>query len=98
MSNDNIVELKPNVSPEVQAELEKLRSENYRLKTKGQGQRIGETHMSLKVSQKGACSLYGIGRFPATLYKEQWVAILDNEQEIRQFLADHDAELKSKKA
>ena len=55
---------------ELKAELERLRAENAQLKSKGTG------GLSLKVSEKGAVSLYGMGRFPVTLYKEQWLRIL----------------------
>jgi hypothetical protein len=48
------------------------------------------------VSEKGGLSVYGLGRFPVTLYKEQWVKLLDLSDEIRAFLKSHDAELKSK--
>ena len=77
---------------EMQAELERLRSENEALKReKSKGRAL-----YLKVSQKGAASLYGLGRFPVTLYKEQWARVLDMADEIRAFLSEHDAELKSK--
>ncbi len=75
---------------DLRAELERLRRENEQLKQSKQG------GLSMKVSQKGAMSLYGMGRFPVTLYKEQWLRVLDMEDEIRAFLAEHDAELKSK--
>ena len=52
--------------------------------------------MSLKVSEKGGLSVYGLGRFPVTLYKEQWVKLLDMSDDIRAFLKAHDSELKSK--
>lgn len=52
--------------------------------------------IKLKVSEKGALSVYGLGRFPVTLYKEQWKRLLERSDEIRAFLAEHDAELKSK--
>ena len=72
------------------AELEKLKAENAALKkTSARG-------ISLKVSQKGALSLYGMGRFPVTLYKEQWIKILDTADAIRAFIADNDAQLKEK--
>jgi len=77
---------------EMRAELERLRRENETLK---QGQGPGRS-VQLKVSQKGAVSLYGLGRFPVTLYKEQWERILGMADEIRRFLEDHDAELKKK--
>ena len=50
----------------------------------------------MKVSEKGGLSIYGLGRFPVTLYKEQWTKLLDMSDEIRVFLREHDAELKSK--
>ena len=52
--------------------------------------------MRLKVSEKGAVSVYGMGRFPVTLYKEQWLRLLDMSEEIRAFIAANDAQLKSK--
>ena len=75
---------------DLQAELERLKSENERLKAQ-QASRV-----SLKVSQKGGVSLYGLGRFPVTLYKEQWAKLLDMADEIRVFIREHDTELKAK--
>jgi len=75
---------------DLQAELDRLRRENELLK-KG-----GTRGVSLKVSAKGGVSVYGLGRFPITLYKEQWAALLDKADEIRQFIATHEGELKSK--
>jgi len=75
---------------DLKAELERLRSENEALK------RSPARGTSLKVSEKGGLSVYGLGRFPITLYKEQWVKLLDMSEEIRRFLTEHDAELKSK--
>ena len=54
--------------------------------------------LRLKVSEKGALSVYGMGRFPVTLYKEQWKRLIAASDEIRAFLAEHDAELKTKGA
>jgi len=71
-------------------ELERLRAENQRLK---QSQARG---VSLKVSEKGGVSVYGMGRFPVTLYKEQWTKLLDMADEIRAFIRDHESELKAK--
>jgi len=73
----------------MQAELERLRAENERLK-RPRGQ------MSLKVSEKGALSVYGLGRFPVTLYREQWEKLLGMAEEIRDFIRDNDAALKKK--
>ena len=75
---------------ELQAEIARLRAENERLK----GQRAAR--VSLRVSEKGAVSVYGLGRFPVTLYKEQWMKLLDVADAIRAFISEHDAELKAK--
>ena len=75
---------------DLKAELERLRAENERLKT--QRGRSG----GLKVSEKGGVSVYGLGRFPVTLYKEQWAKLLGMADEIRQFIKEHEAKLKSK--
>ena len=76
---------------EMQAELERLRAENARLKNKDKG------GISLKVSEKGAISLYGMGRFPVTLYKEQWLRVLGHAEEIKTFIEQNDSRLKTKK-
>ena len=75
---------------DLKTELERLRAENERLK----GQR-GRS-VSLKVSEKGGVSVYGLGRFPVTLYKEQWTKLLAMADEIRAFIKDNDAALKTK--
>lgn len=74
----------------MRAKLERLEAENESLK------RRTEKGLSLKVSQKGAVSLYGLGRFPVTLYQEQWTRLLDMADEIRRFLVEHRSELKIK--
>jgi hypothetical protein len=74
----------------IQTELERLRAENAQLKNKDKG------GLTLKVSEKGAVSLYGMGRFPVTLYKEQWLRILGNASEIETFIRDNESRLKSK--
>ena len=75
---------------DMKAELERLRRENAALK-KG-----GSANIRMKVSEKGALSVYGMGRFPVTLYKEQWLKLLDMADDIRSFIAAHGAELKAK--
>ena len=75
---------------EMKAELEKLRAENEALKSRK------TPAISLKVSEKGAVSVYGLGRFPVTLYKEQWVRLLDLADDIRTFIKENDSKLKSK--
>ncbi|MCU1323452.1 MAG: hypothetical protein JWM43_3101 [Acidobacteriaceae bacterium] len=75
---------------DLKAEIEKLLKENEQLKTKS------DRGLSLKVSEKGGVSLYGIGRFPITLYKEQWRKILGIASEIEAFIKEHEPTLKSK--
>ena len=72
------------------AELERLRAENEQLKNKG------VRGLSLKVSEKGGLSLYGMGRFPVTLYKEQWRKILSMATEIEEFIQKNENQLKTK--
>ena len=74
----------------LQAELERLKAENAALKAQA------TRGISIKVSEKGGVSVYGLGRFPVTLYKEQWTRLLDMADDIRAFLKAHDAELKAK--
>jgi hypothetical protein len=54
--------------------------------------------VTLKVSEKGALSVYGLGRFPVTLYKEQWVRLLETAEEIKVFIRENDEKLKTKGA
>ena len=75
---------------ELKTELERLRKENAALK------RGASSGIRLKVSEKGAVSVYGMGRFPVTLYKEQWLKLLDMADDIRAFIAAHEGELKAK--
>jgi hypothetical protein len=75
---------------DLRAEIERLRAENEKLKKPSRGQ------MSLKVSEKGGLSVYGLGRFPVTLYREQWEKLLGMADEIRSFIHDNDEALKKK--
>jgi hypothetical protein len=75
---------------DLKAELERLRNENAALK-KG-----ASSGARMKVSEKGAVSIYGMGRFPVTLYKEQWLKLLDMSDEIRSFIAENESKLKAK--
>ncbi len=75
---------------DLRAELERLKQENERLR---QARSRGVT---LKVSEKGGVSVYGLGRFPVTLYKEQWTKVLDMADDIRAFIKENDAQLKAK--
>ena len=71
-------------------EVERLKAENAALKARA------TRGVSIKVSEKGGVSVYGLGRFPVTLYKEQWTKLLDMADQIRAFIREHDAELKAK--
>jgi hypothetical protein len=75
---------------DLKAEIERLRAENEALKKPARGQ------MSLKVSEKGALSVYGLGRFPVTLYREQWDKLLGMADQIRTFIQENDERLKKK--
>jgi hypothetical protein len=75
---------------DLRAELARLQQENAALK---QGAARG---VSMKVSEKGGLSVYGLGRFPVTLYKEQWTRLLDMADEIRRFIAANEGKLKTK--
>lgn len=75
---------------DLEAELARLKAENAALKARsGKG-------VSMKVSEKGGVSVYGLGRFPVTLYLEQWQKLLDVADDIRAFLREHEGELKKK--
>jgi hypothetical protein len=74
-----------------EAEIARLRAENERLRrTRSAG------GLTFKVSEKGAVSVYGLGRFPVTLYREQWDKLLGQADELRQFIADNSERLKTK--
>ena len=75
---------------DAQAELERLRAENERLK------KAASRGGSIRVSEKGGVSVYGLGRFPVTLYKEQWLRLLDMADDIRTFIRDNEGKLKVK--
>jgi hypothetical protein len=75
---------------ELRAEVEKLKAENEALKVRS------ARAISFKVSEKGGVSVYGMGRFPVTLYKEQWLKLLDLSDDIRRFIQENDSRLKSK--
>ena len=75
---------------ELKAEVERLRVENETLKKRlNKGQ-------TMRVSEKGALSVYGLGRFPVTLYKDQWLKLLGMSDEIRAFIQENSDKLKSK--
>ena len=69
------------MSEDLKAELARLKAENEALKNK----KTTGGSLSMKVSEKGALSVYGMGRFPVTLYKEQWLKLLGISEEIKKF-------------
>ena len=75
---------------DLKAELEQLRKENAALRKEF------VSGIRLKVSAKGAVSVYGVRRFPVTLLKEQWLRLLDRSSDIRAFIAANKAQLKAK--
>jgi hypothetical protein len=75
---------------DTKAELERLRAENAALK------KTSSRGLSLKVSEKGALSVYGMGRFPVTLYKEQWLKLLEISEDILAFIKANESQLKTK--
>lgn len=80
------------MSDDMKAELERLRAENEALKSK----KVTNGTLSMKVSEKGALSVYGMGRFPVTLYKEQWLKLLGISDELKKFISENDSRLKTK--
>jgi len=78
---------------DIAAELERLKQENEALKAQT---RAKPGQLSIKVSTKGAVSVYGLGRFPVTLYQEQWSKLLDRADELRAFIAANASQLKKK--
>lgn len=77
-------------SDDLKAEIERLKAENEALKKPARGT------LSMKVSEKGALSVYGMGRFPVTLYKEQWLKLLGIAEDIKAFIKENDDRLKTK--
>ena len=73
-------------------EIARLRAENLRL---AQAVAKAPSH-GIKVSAKGGVSVYGLGRFPVTLYSSQWHSLFEKQDAIKQFLVDNAASLKTK--
>jgi hypothetical protein len=73
---------------DLRTEMERLRAENEALKAKL------SRPTTIKVSEKGAVSVYGLGRFPVTLYKEQWVKLLSMADDIKRFMAENESRLR----
>lgn len=80
------------MSQDLKEEIERLKAENEALKNK----KTGGGALTMKVSEKGALSVYGMGRFPVTLYKEQWLKLLNIAEEIKSFIKANESTLKTK--
>jgi hypothetical protein len=74
--------------------LARLEAENKALKDQIEQRKPGQ--LRLKISEKGGLSVYGLGRFPVTLYKEQWKRLLEHVEEIKTFLEQNERKLKTK--
>jgi hypothetical protein len=68
---------------------EELKSRLAELEKKGAGRNTGQ--LEFKVGEKGGVSVYGLGRFPVTLYYEQWIRLLDTGERLREFLEENKA-------
>ncbi len=80
------------MSEDLQKEIERLKQENEKLKQ----DKKKSKDIFFKVSQKGAVSAYGLGRFPVTLYQEQWTRLLDKKEDILEFIQENESQLKTK--
>jgi hypothetical protein len=81
------------MSEDLKAEVARLKAENEALKKPS-----ARGTLSMKVSEKGALSIYGMGRFPVTLYKEQWLKLLGIAEDIKKFIGENDSKLKTKES
>lgn len=75
---------------------EELKAKLAELEKQVQGRKRGA--LDFKVSEKGGVSVYGLGRFPVTLYYEQWIRLLDQAEQLREFLEENKSHLKIKSA
>jgi len=73
---------------------EELKAKLAELEKQGGGRRSGA--LEFRVGEKGGVSVYGLGRFPVTLYYEQWIRLLETAPQLRTFLEDNKAEGKLK--
>ena len=80
------------MTEDLQKEIERLKQENEKLKQ----DKKKSKDIFFKVSQKGAVSAYGLGRFPVTLYQEQWTRLLEKKDSILEFIQENESQLKTK--
>jgi hypothetical protein len=79
---------------ELRAQIAALTAQNEVLKARAEK----SSSLSVKIGEKGGLSVYGLGRFPVTLYKSQWIRLLVANEMIAAFIKAHDSELKEKAA
>lgn len=77
---------------QMQAEIARLQAQNQALLAA----RAARSKISFKVSEKGALSVYGLQRFPVTLYREQWERIFAHSDDFKAFIAANEATLTKK--
>ncbi len=75
---------------------EQLKARIAELEKQLRGKRSGS--LEFRVGEKGGVSVYGLGRFPVTLYYEQWIRLLDAAPDLRAFLEENKQKLKLKQA
>jgi hypothetical protein len=73
---------------------EELMARIAELEKKAEGRKKGA--LEFRIGEKGGVSVYGLGRFPVTLYYEQWVRLLDAANDLREFLEENKSKLKLK--
>ena len=79
-----------NPTETIEQKIARLEAENSALKTKK------VVPITMKIGEKGGVSVYGLGRFPTSLYKEQWIRLLDKADDIRAFIAANEKRLATK--
>jgi len=84
------------ISEKIMAEptYEELKARLAELEKQGANKRSG--NLEFRVSDKGAVSVYGMGRFPTTLYYEQWIRLLERADDLKNFLEENKSKLKLK--
>ncbi len=89
----------PKFTAEESAQLEAMRAELAKLKAENETLKAGTRKgLSMKITEKGGLSVYGLGRFPVTLYKDQWITLLNAVDEIKLFITANLDKLTSKPA
>ena len=78
----------------VEPSYEELKARLAELEKQGTGRRSG--NLEFRVGEKGGVSVYGLGRFPVTLYYEQWTRLLDATPQLHAFLEENKASGKLK--